>query len=494
MKITKRRLQNLIKESIEKLLLEDVADKAAIAGGLDTDNPRIEDLRIASGKPYKLQKPDLVWLARYFASPEGSASEEPIADIASTIVLFNRSKMLISKIKMPTDINEYNNPGDLRLVLSRTKGKVTGIDLEREMDYLGKYGDWHVTMPHTREAACSLGEGTTWCTAIANKGNNLFYNYVMGGSDRGMGNIILYHIIHDDVYLKSADSRAPTNSKISIGTTDGTIYFPEQGRGYGSITVNADNKGVSKRDFEKIVGKTISDQIINAIKDSTLKTQGLHPAKKKIDNMLTDVDLLKQELRGKSIDAKASTIDLIQSHAEELTRKNRMNQSDQGILSKDVKGLDNEGMSKETFDFIKNFYEDVNNQNLYFNYLIKSTIDDIKDAYKKGLVYDLEDVFTNNETTLFPLSEEGFLSRTLESFILQQGKLDIPTDTHPEDQIYKKQIEIIDSFLEELYEAGFDISKSFLNNVRSGSSFAEKVFLHADDIIIIDKRQPTEIN
>lgn len=490
MKITKRQLQNLIKESIEKLLIEDVADKAAIAGGLDTDNPRIEDLRIASGKPYKLQKPDLVWLARYFASPEGLASEEPIADIAPTITLFNRSKPLISKIKMPTDINEYDSPGDLRLVLSRTKGKVTGIDLEREMDYLGKYGDWHVTMPHTREAACSLGEGTTWCTAVANKGNNLFYNYVMGRND----NIILYHIIHDDVYLKSLDSRAPANSKISIGTTDGTVYFPEQGQGSGSITVNAANKGVSKQDFEKIVGKTISDQIINVIKDSTLKTQGLHPAKKKIDDMLTDVDLLKQELRGKSIDAKASTIELIQSRAEELTRQNWLNQRNQGVSTKDVKGLDNEGMSKETFDFIKNFYEDENNQNLYFNHLVKSTIDDIKDAYKKGLVYDLEDVFSNNEIVLFPTSEEGFLSKTLENFILPQGIFGLPTDAHPEDQIYKKQIEITDSFLEELYEAGFDISKSFLNNARSGSSFAEQAFLHADDIIIIDKRQPTEIN
>ena len=128
------------------------------------------------------------------------------------------------------------------------------------------------------------------------------------------------------------------------------------------------------------------------------------------------------------------------------------------------------------------------------NYLIKSTIDDIRDAYKKGLVYDLEDVFSNNEIVLFPTSEEGFLSKTLENFILPQGIFGLPTDAHPEDQIYKKQIEITDSFLEALYEAGFDISKSFLNNVRSGSSFAEQVFLHADDIIIIDKRQPTEIN
>ena len=478
MKITSKRLRVLIKESIEKLLLEDVADKAAIDGGLPEDSPRVEDLRIASGKPYRLQKPELVWLARYFASPEGSNSEEPIADIASAISLFNRSKMLISKLKISTDINSYDSPNDLRRVLARTQGKVTGIDLEKEMDYLGKFGSWHVTMPHTREAACALGEGTTWCTAVAKKGNNLFYNYVMSGQG-----IILYHIIHDDVYLKDLDldTEVPANSKISIGTQHGEIFFPEQGRGYGQITVNADNEGVSRSDFENIVGKPVADQIIQAINDSAESTQGSHPARVKIEAMLQDAELLKQELRGKSFDAKLDTVTLILKRKDELERENYSKQRRAGIFTKDIKGI--QALSSDVEAFIKDFFE--KHQEKYFENNIKKAISYVKDYFNDGawLPMHLEEVLNDY---VLPITEDGMDSEILEYMLLpfeviEYGKTDDTSDDLP-DALYKQKIERVEQFVEALQEAGFSVSADHYTQ----GDFFESLYNNAHEVDIID--------
>ena len=66
MKLSSIFLKKIIRESLnQQLLIEGVADTVARATGLKDTN-RIEQLRVASEKPYKLQKPDLLWLARYF--------------------------------------------------------------------------------------------------------------------------------------------------------------------------------------------------------------------------------------------------------------------------------------------------------------------------------------------------------------------------------------------------------------------------------------------
>ena len=67
MKVTKRQLRLFINESIFRLLAEGVQDTVARLVGL-TDPEKIENLRIASEKPHKLQKPDLVWIAKYYMS------------------------------------------------------------------------------------------------------------------------------------------------------------------------------------------------------------------------------------------------------------------------------------------------------------------------------------------------------------------------------------------------------------------------------------------
>ncbi len=313
MKISKKQLSLIIENF---LLSEAVHDKAALVVGL-TDPEKIEQLRIASEKPYKLQKPELVWLAKYFMSPEGSKSQEPIEDIVAAMKNFYNAKPGLKRIGRSINLQDYNTPGELLSATSFSKGYVHDSEIEKYAHKIFDSKEWQVWLPVTREASCTLGEETTWCTAIKSKGNNLFYNYVMRQG------VMLYYVLYrGDKETSKIDE---SESKIALGVMQGNIQFvEEEGEGYGGITVDANNAGVTEERFISIVNKystgDVANDIINKIESHSQSLGGVHPVNEKFEQMLKDPNQFYNENRGKSKDA---VLDFIETAIDNIAAEHR---------------------------------------------------------------------------------------------------------------------------------------------------------------------------
>lgn len=296
MKLTSKHLRRLIKESIQKnLLTEGVADTVARSVGL-IDPARIEQLRIASDKPHKLQKPDLMWIARFFVSDEGKNSQEPIEDIVKHIKEFKNSKNKIQTIGGETNIQKYKTPAELTIASTYSKGLFHEDDprLEEEARKILEIDGWQVWLPLSREASCTLGSNTAWCTALAGRGNNLFYNYVLREG------VILYYVVY-----RGQKTINPQHKKVALGVAGGKIYFPaKEGEGNGHITVDTYNKGVTRNRFEKIVSSVskpgTASAIFKAVEDNAKLNNNVHPTASKIKDILNDPLKFRAENRGKS--------------------------------------------------------------------------------------------------------------------------------------------------------------------------------------------------
>ena len=114
MKITKRQLSLIIENY---LLTEAVHDKVAAQLEI-TDPDKIEQLRIASEKPHKLQKPELMWIGKYFKTPEGMQTKEPIADIVGAIKSQKQNKSALMRRGSATDLSKYESPGQINIAVS----------------------------------------------------------------------------------------------------------------------------------------------------------------------------------------------------------------------------------------------------------------------------------------------------------------------------------------------------------------------------------------
>ena len=325
--ISKSRIKFLIRESILRLILEGLADNIAKKSGLKNEN-HIENLRKLSDKPYKLNKRELSWLAKWYTSVDGMTDIEPFDHVGKAIISFLKVAKRLSEYNMSTNIEDYNSPGDLRRAYAKTQGLVVAQDLAAESTLVGTYGPWKVYMPHTREASCQLGQGTNWCTAISGRGNNLFYNYVVGSQQHGIP-VILYYVIFDDnlSYYSKYQSIQPGMQyrrkpkkyfeKISVGFSHGKIFWPEEHdmSGDGHITVNAGNRGVKKTDFIKEIDNMhqpgTGNVMIQHIENHANSISGIHPAAAKVSAMAKDVAAFKREMRGKSADVKVDTIALV---------------------------------------------------------------------------------------------------------------------------------------------------------------------------------------
>jgi len=315
MKLTSKCLRRLIKESIQKnLLIEGVADTVARSVGL-IDPERIEQLRIASEKPHKLQKPDLIWIGRFFMSDEGKNSQEPIEDIVKHIKEFKRSKNKIQRVGGETDIEKYKTPTELTIASTYSEGRFHEDDprLEQEARKILEVDGWQVWLPLSREASCTLGSNTAWCTALSGRGNNLFYNYVLREG------VILYYVVYN-----GQKEINPQHKKVALGVVRGRIYFPEkEGEGNGHITVDTYNKGVTKNRFEKIIQSVAkpgtSSVILKAIENNAILNNGVHPTASKIKEILNSPLKFSAENRGKS---KEIILDFIATSLEYAVAQN----------------------------------------------------------------------------------------------------------------------------------------------------------------------------
>ena len=200
-----------MKKNKKLQLIENILSRILIEGAVDNiinSNPELTDdkkQKLKKASQLGVEKNTLVWLSKYFLRNPNNV--EPIEEIVATVKEFNSRGMKnkvknaqdkriprIASGKSVIDINSYASIVDLRRVMSLTRGKVVDVDLKEESTTIkgDHIGPWVVSMPHTREAACTLGS-ETWCTAQTGKKNNLFYNYTV----RKQANLILYHISYD---------------------------------------------------------------------------------------------------------------------------------------------------------------------------------------------------------------------------------------------------------------------------------------------------------
>ena len=319
MKISRKQLSILIENY---LLTEAVHDKVAAQLGI-SDPDKIDQLRIASEKPHKLQKPVLLWIGQYFTTPEGMQTKEPIEDIVGAIKSLKQNKSALMRRGSATNLSDYESPGQINIAVSLSRGFVDISQLSEQVDVLYEDEDWTLYMPHSREASCTIGRGTTWCTAIPGAGNNLFYNYVIGGR------AILYYLVKK----KKEENEGPATTHFSLGTIGGRIPFPEEGKGSGHIVVDGNNRGLSKARFLSSVGEKLGNQLISAIEQHSKQNRNNHPAKNKVMEMLKNPALYGVEVRGKSIDARYDFTGMLTSTYKNMMESNKATEEEGNLIA-----------------------------------------------------------------------------------------------------------------------------------------------------------------
>lgn len=80
---------------------------------------------------------------------------------------------------MLNDENSYKALSD-RQRLRQTQKAVHNTDLDQDAERLFNGKDWEVWVPHTYEASCKLGRGTSWCTA-STESDHYFRSYTKSG-------------------------------------------------------------------------------------------------------------------------------------------------------------------------------------------------------------------------------------------------------------------------------------------------------------------------
>jgi len=328
MRITKRQLNLLIEQY---LLNEAVHDKVANQLGI-TDPERIEQLRIASEKPHSLQKPELLWIGKYFTTSEGMQTKEPIEDIVGSIKSLKQNKSALIRRGSATNLSDYESPGQINIAVSLSRGFVDISQLSEQVDVLYEDEDWTLYMPHSREASCTIGRGTSWCTAIPGPGNNLFYNYVIGGR------AILYYLVKK----KKEENEGPATTHFSLGTIGGIIPFPKEGEGSGDIVVDGSNVGLSKARFLSSVGEQLGNHLISVIEQHSKQNRNNHPAKNKVMEMLKNPALYGVEIRGKSIDARYDFTGMLTSTYRNMMESNKVTKEEDNLIADVFTNPDND--------------------------------------------------------------------------------------------------------------------------------------------------------
>jgi hypothetical protein len=142
---------------------------------------------------------------------------------------------------------------------------------EQEFGKLSEENGWILYMPHTTEASCEIGKtggrrDTTWCTTRSDS-SNLFLQYSASPNK----SIILFYVIK-----KGINAEKDPFAKMSVGFVDGK---PKFNQGDGSVTVNADNKNLTQKKFEEVLGKDLASKFLQIMQQKATSLKGEHPAK-----------------------------------------------------------------------------------------------------------------------------------------------------------------------------------------------------------------------
>ena len=175
-------------------------------------------------------------------------------------------------------------------------------------EFLGKFGEWNLWMPHSREDsiyiagfdADTLEPDVTWCTART-AGSNLFYSYAGSG-------IILFYVIKDGA------SKGNSDDYQSIGFVDGEPQY----QGDNGVTVNGANRGMTEEEYAQLFGPSF-DAIYSKMREKAGSLDGKHPVAEKFDKaVLGDEAVYADLIRGVEPDGVENIDEQISSRKFEI--------------------------------------------------------------------------------------------------------------------------------------------------------------------------------
>lgn len=223
---------------------------------------------------FKLKSDVLLWLTKLmFENPniKGKIIEE---DYYPILVRYQKNKNILPPI------NSFENINDLIKTIKSTKqNQFADVTPEQEDKFYSLNG-WDVFMPHTTQASCKLGQGTTWCTARTDKkteGQNYYLNYVI---DK---NYVLFYVIKQG----NTDNNNPWQ-KLSVGYNKIQKQF-EWGTD-GHVTVNADNEGLEYEMFSELVGGDWNADLILSEMEKKAESFDRHPATEELSLIGQNLD------------------------------------------------------------------------------------------------------------------------------------------------------------------------------------------------------------
>lgn len=221
---------------------------------------------------YNLKSNVLLWLTKImFENPNIKTKE----DYFPALVQYQKNKNILPPIESFKDINEL-----IKTLQSTKQSQFSDVTPEQEDKFYSIDG-WNVYMPHTTQASCKLGQGTTWCTARTDRkteGENYYLQYV---TDAGY---VLFYVIRQN----------PSNDpwdKLSIGYNVQDEEF-EWGTD-GHVTVNADNIGLTYEKLEELMGEETASKLYNVLKTKAANITE-HPAHQEYNFIAQDLEKFKK--------------------------------------------------------------------------------------------------------------------------------------------------------------------------------------------------------
>ena len=331
---------NIAEQWRRKNNITEILDRESLKASLPDNindvlkNSEIEDLRKSlklAGLPEEsvnlLNKEGLSWFKERYVDKTRKEIIHPILEALNPVLFYLANKDSIVNFLSDLEVSDHLNinQSDVLLNLSlddiiklnsafrsskEGNQKQTSIDttnvIPNEKEFIAKVGNWNVWLPHTQETSAKIAGYhpitkeplTTWCTART-KGSNLFYNYAgkvdpshFGYSRSSLDrapDLYLYYIIKDN---------PSTNIDwLSIGVLNGgnkiePIFNGED----GGVTIDRENKSLTKDNFYRIVGGEVADKILNIIIEKTKEYGENHPAIESIRDLITDVSKFKRAL------------------------------------------------------------------------------------------------------------------------------------------------------------------------------------------------------
>lgn len=191
-------------------------------------------------------------------------ANEPVQEVLSLVAAFNKARAKLPK----KDLSLYDNLAEVQTAIESIAPSQTSIrnDVKGQVEKVYEDDNFVVVYPHSKEASCVWGKGTTWCTARTQSTN--YFPYYAGAGNK------LYYLI-----TKGVNPQEDPNAKMSIGFSPNGKFAGDQD---GGLSVNAMNKGIGMSDVINHLLEYTDDvtakKIINAVKNHA-SSSGDHPLK-----------------------------------------------------------------------------------------------------------------------------------------------------------------------------------------------------------------------